>query len=159
MNVEYINPFIQAANSVIKAITGVNLKIGRVQLKPKTFALHDLVIMIRVTGNINGQIFFELTDETAKRVASSMMSGLHILKFDEMSISAICEMGNMIIGNAGTIFYEKDIEINMTSPNVLVGEEINIQSKIPTFVIPITLEKIGELKMYVNAEESAGQMN
>jgi chemotaxis protein CheX len=154
MNVDYINPFIQAANLVIKAICGVNLKIGRVQMKSNTFTLCDLIIMIRVNGDIDGQIFFEMNQETAKRIAASMMGGLHIMKLDEISTSAICEMGNMIIGNASTGFYQKSIHVDMNSPTVLLGDNILIQNKIPTFVVPIKLEKLGEIKMYVNAQEA-----
>jgi chemotaxis protein CheX len=153
MKVEYINPFIQASNAVIRAICGVEARMGRVSLKSNTFFLNHLIIVIHVSGNIEGKIFFEMNTETAKRIATSMMGGRHIIKLDEISISAICEMGNMIIGNASTIFSENSIDVYVNSPTVLVGEKIQMQNKIPTFIIPIKLDKLGELKIYINAKE------
>lgn len=152
MKVEYINPFIQASNTVIKSICGVETKMGRVSLKSSSFYLSSFIISINVSGNIDGKIFFEMNSETAKKIASSMMGGRPIFKLDNISKSALCELGNMIIGNASTIFSESSINVNMNAPTLLIGDKIQMQNKIPTFVIPMKPEKLGEFKIYINAQ-------
>jgi chemotaxis protein CheX len=74
-------------------------------------------------------------------------------ELDEMSKSAISEMGNMIMGNTGSIFASKDINIDITPPSLLIGEKIEISNKVPTIVIPIELQGVGTLTINVMSED------
>ena len=51
-SVEYINPFLMAATSVIKDICQVDMKIGRPYVKTTEFASDSVIIMIGVTGEV-----------------------------------------------------------------------------------------------------------
>ena len=53
-SVEYINPFLMAATSVIKDICQVDMKIGRPYVKTTEFASDSVIIMIGVTGEVRG---------------------------------------------------------------------------------------------------------
>jgi chemotaxis protein CheX len=69
------------------------------------------------------------------------MFGMEVLALDEMSKSAIAELGNMIMGNVSTEFYNEGIKIDITPPTVLVGSDINISTKgIQTVCVPIEIE-------------------
>lgn len=48
------------------------------------------------------------------------MLGQEIEQMDDMAISAIGELGNMIIGNACTLYYQKGLHINIFTPEVVV---------------------------------------
>lgn len=50
------------------------------------------------------------------------MLGQEIEQMDDMAISAIGEPGNMIIGNACTLYYQKGLHTNISTPEVVVGE-------------------------------------
>jgi chemotaxis protein CheX len=54
MNVEYINPFIQASQSVIEMLCGIKAKLGKVYLRNSPFAVNQVVVMIGVIGKIKG---------------------------------------------------------------------------------------------------------
>lgn len=153
MKVEYINPFIESSQSVIKMICGVDVKLGKVYLKSSPFYFNQIVIIIGVIGAIKGQIYFEFSIETAKRIASKMMGGMKIEELDEISKSAISEMSNMILGNASTIFSKKEIHIDITPPTVLTGEKIEMSNKVPTVVVPLDLEGLGTISININAEQ------
>lgn len=153
MKAEYINPFIEAAQSVIKMLCGIEAKLGKVYLRNSPFSVNQVVIMIGVIGKIKGQVFFELSVDTAKKVASVMMGGMLVEELDEISKSAVSEMGNMILGNASTIFADKDISISITPPSLLTGEKIQISNKVSTIVVPLELEGLGTVTVNVAAEE------
>jgi len=153
MKVEYINPFIEAAQSVIKALCCVNVKLGKVHLKSSPIFLNQVIIIIGVVGKIKGQICFELSRETAKKIASVMMGGIPVLELDEISKSAISEMGNMIMGNASTIFSSKLINIDITPPTLLAGDKIEVSNKVPTIVVPLELEELGTININISADE------
>lgn len=108
-SVEYINPFLMAATSVIKDICQVDMKIGRPYVKTTEFASDSVIIMIGVTGEVRGQVLMSFPEAHALHVASKMMMGMPVTALDDMSASAINELGNMMMGNAATILSTKGI--------------------------------------------------
>lgn len=153
MKIEYINPFVEAAQSVLKSFCNIDVKLGKVYLKKSPFSINQIIIMIGLVGQIKGQVYFELPVETAKKIASTMMGGAPITELDEMSKSAVSEMGNMIMGNVSTIFASNSIKIDITPPSLLTGENIEISNKIPTIVVPLELQEFGIININISAEE------
>lgn len=151
MRVEYINPFIQASQTVIKMLCDSDIIIGKPYLKQAPYYFNKIIIVIGVVGEIKGQIYFEMPVETAKSIASIMMGGMQLEELNEISKSAISELGNMIMGNAGTIFFNNSITIDITPPTLLAGD-IEMSNKIATVVIPLVIEGIGTMNININAE-------
>ena len=94
MNVNYINPFLEAAIAIVKDACQVELKIGKPYAKMVELTEGTVVILIGVTGEMRGP------------------------ELDDMAISAISELGNMIMGNAATVFSVRNIGIDITPPTV-----------------------------------------
>lgn len=153
MKAEYINPFIQASQSVIKSLINADVQLEKIFLKTNSFSVSDVVILIGVVGRMRGQVCFELSLETAKQIASAMMGGVEIKILDELGKSAIAEMGNVILGNASTIFSKNNIQIDITPPTVLTGDKIEISNKTKTIGIPLNVVGFGKLNINVTAEE------
>lgn len=140
MNIEYINPFIEAGQTVIKQIASMEAKLGKVFLKTAPYRSEDIIIMVGLTGKIRGQAIFSMTREFAMKIASCMMMGMPVTEFDEMSKSAISELANMIMGNAATILYNRGINIDITPPSLLMGENMQITpNKMKTICVPLLI--------------------
>jgi len=129
------------------------VKLGKVYLKESPFSVCDVIIMIGVVGKIRGQVCLEMTFDTAMKIASTMMGGFMVDDMDEISNSAISELGNMIMGNTCTIFSTNEIFIDITPPTLLSGDKIRISNKTATITIPLILEKYGMININVTAEE------
>lgn len=138
INVDYINPFLMAATSIIKDICQIDMKIGKPYVKETAFADNSVVIMIGITGEMRGQVMVALTYEKALEIASKMMMGMPVVQLDDMSISAISELGNMIMGNAATILSTKGIGIDITPPSVCRGNVTISQSYAKNICIPLS---------------------
>lgn len=154
MKVEYINPFIEGARSVIEMLCNTEAKLGKVGLRTSPFYVSQVIIMIGVVGKIAGQVCFELSVDTAKKIASAMMGGMPVNEFDEISKSAVAEMGNMIMGTTSTILDNEGININITPPSLLTGEKVEISNKVPTIVVPMELEGFGPMAINLTAVEN-----
>lgn len=153
MKAEYINTFIEAAQSVMSMVCGVEAKLGKVHLRNSPYAVNQVIIMIGVIGKIKGQVWFELSVETAKNIASVMMGGMPVEEFDEISRSAVSELGNMIMGNTSTLFANQSVNIDITPPSLLTGEKIELSNKIATIVVPLELKGLGIFSINVAADE------
>lgn len=153
MKAEYINTFIEASTSVLQMLCGVDARLGRVHLRNSPYSVNQVIIMIGVIGKIKGQVWFELSMDTAKGIASIMMGGMPVMELDEISKSAVSEMGNMIMGNTSTLFSNQSVNIDITPPSLLTGEKIELSNKISTIVVPLELEGLGTISINVAAEE------
>lgn len=154
MNVEYINPFIEASQTVLKQIAGVEAKLGKVYLKNSPYKSDDVMVIVGLTGKIRGQAIFTMSKQVAMRIASNMMGGMPIAELDEMSKSAIAEMTNMILGNTATILYNRGVGVEITPPSLLMGENIQISSnKLKTICIPLILNNNDVMEIDISAED------
>lgn len=141
MKVEHVNPFIKATTEVIKTITGMEFSVGKPFIKVSPNSLKNVVIVVGITGEIRGQAVVNMDTDTARKVASAMMMGMPVETLDEMSKSALSELGNMIMGNAATLLSNDGVSIDITPPSLMVGENISLSSgSMRTISIPLMSE-------------------
>lgn len=154
MNVEYINPFISVSVNLMKMVCNVTAARGKIFIKDSTFSSDNVVIIIGVAGEIKGQVFFSMNNSTACNIASAMMFGMEVKELNDMAKSAIAELGNMIMGNVSTEFFNNGIKIDITPPTILVGKEMAVSTKgLKTICIPLLLEKLGKIEIDVALTE------
>lgn len=150
MNVEYINPFIEASRTVIKTVANIDVSLGKVYLKASPYSSETLVVIVGLMGQLQGQVIFSMDKPVAFQIASAMMMGMTITELDEMSKSAIAESANMILGNAATILYGKGIKIEITPPSLMMGNNIQISTpNMKTLCIPLILSSGGTIELDV----------
>ena len=95
-----------------------------------------------------------MNSTTACNIASTMMFGTEVKELDDMAKSAIAELGNMIMGNVSTEFFNNGTKIDITPPTVLVGKEIALSTKgLKTICIPLVLKKLGKIEIDVALTE------
>lgn len=156
MNVEYINPFIEASQSVIMMMTGNKPSLGQVFLRKSPFGSHNIAVIVGLTGKIRGQVIISLSKESAFSIASAMMGGMPVVEFDDITKSAISELGNMIMGNTATLLANRGIGIEITPPSLLVGEKIMISpANMKTICIPLELPSGDKLEIDVSLEDKS----
>lgn len=137
ISVDIINPFLMAATSIMKDICQTEMKIGKPYVKTTEFDRESVAIMIGITGEMKGQVIMAFTYEDALLVASKMMMGMPVAELDDMATSAISELGNMIMGNAATIFSTKGIVIDITPPTLCRGSMTITQTYAKNICVPI----------------------
>lgn len=121
LSADYINPFIIASTKLLKELCYMEVQLGKPYVKTTEFDHQSLVITIGLSGAMNGQVIIDFENEIACQVASKMTM-MPITQLDELSTSAVCELVNMILGNAATIFSTKGIGIDITPPAMLIGD-------------------------------------
>ena len=84
-----------------------------------------------------------------------MMFGMPVNELDEMSKSAIAELANMILGHTANIFFQNHMNIDITPPTVLTGENIQLTpTKSVTVCIPLNFDGGESLQIDVSYQES-----
>lgn len=141
ISVDLINPFLMATTTIMKNICQTDMSIGKPYVKTTEFREESVAIMIGITGQMKGQVLMAFSYQNALQVASKMMMGMPVAELDSMATSAISELGNMIMGNAATIFSTKGIGIDITPPTVCRGAMTITQSYAQNICVPIQLDE------------------
>ena len=145
---DYINPFIMSAASIIKQVCQLDVKIGKPYVKKAAYEDETVTINIGLTGEIKGQTIMAFPTGTACFIASKMMM-MPVQSLDEISKSAISELGNMVMGNAATIFSTKQIGIDITPPIMMIGA-MEISTSQSNICIPIHLDDVNSMEINVS---------
>ena len=153
MNADHINPFLVAATEVLKNMCFVDVAIGKPFLKDTKFTHDSLIIMIGVTGEMRGQVMIVFENIVACDIASKMCM-MPVTELNDLSVSAICELGNMIMGNAATLFSTKGIGVDITPPTTCSGDVEFTTGFAKNICIPLTYEdnKVIEVNIALTSE-------
>lgn len=153
INVEHINPFVVASTKILKEMCFVDAKLGKPFIKEPNFLQNAILILIGFTGEMKGQVIISFEQPVACDIASKMiMSPITVM--DDFAISAISELGNMIMGNAATIFSTKGIEIDITPPAIGTGSIKFTNSFAQNIAVPLVYDdnKVIEINIAVKGE-------
>lgn len=82
---------------------------------------NNVNIIIGLVGDIRENVVFSLQEATACNIASAMMGGLSVEKFDIMPKSALCEFANMVAGNSVSLLEKDKVLGNITPPTLIMG--------------------------------------
>ncbi|MHB9036497.1 MAG: chemotaxis protein CheX [Armatimonadota bacterium] len=136
MKVEFIDPFVSAAFSVLETLTGEKGTRGQIALRNTTFTTQQVTIVAGVNGNVEGVSLYGMSMVTAQKIAGAMI-GSPVGELDEMAMSAISELGNMITGNAITLLSRNGYDVDITPPSVIKGTHVEMSTRIPALVVPV----------------------
>ena len=119
---DYLKAFDVAAVQVIEEVVGeAPIKGPPIAQFGSSMKLHAVNVQIGIAGSLSGHFRLSMDDETARALAGVML-GEEVAQLDEMSLSALSELGNMIAGNARTALNETGGVSDITPPSILQAE-------------------------------------
>ena len=136
MNVEHINPFIEATQLVLDTMVHVPYIMGKAQLRTadhRAFKFYRVSATIQITGSIHGMVVLNLSESVARCLAGGLL-GQAPKEVDKDCMDALGEIANMIAGNA-----KKSIsrdQLSLSIPTVVDPTEVCYPQDVPVISIP-----------------------
>jgi len=96
-------------------------------VKNKNATSRGVVVMVGFTKQLRGNVVYNMEDETARFIASTMMMGMPVPEFDAMAQSAISELSNMLSANAATNLTQMGLDVDISTPNLTIGEGFSLK--------------------------------
>lgn len=152
LSADIINPFLMAGMQMLKDVSQVETSLGKPSARVAAFKDDTIVIMIGITGEMKGQVMLAFPNDVACLVAGNMCM-MQATQMDELLMSAICELGNMIMGNAATIFSTKGIGIDITPPTVCVGNMTFTPTASQNICVPLILKDNRVIEVNISVKE------
>lgn len=126
MDVTIINPFIASVTDVMPQLGFENIVLKEQVEKSKKIAASGIVLTLGIVGDKKGNVAYAIDTEGAKQIASTMMMGMPVDELDDMAKSAISELSNMLTANATINFSNDGINVDISPPTMLTGEDIEL---------------------------------
>ncbi|MCL2244407.1 MAG: chemotaxis protein CheX [Treponema sp.] len=151
MRVEYINPFVESAFSVLKEVLSSEVKRGEIYLKPTSMSIMGVAALVGLAGDVEGRVLFDMTKNTALFVAGAM-NGENFTVLDELGKATIQELANMITAQAVTKLHDLGFKFDLTPPALFTGENMEVSTnlgEVEALIVPMELGE-GNGKIEVN---------
>ncbi len=128
MKAEFVNAFLTPALDVWKKELGEDLTYHGAHSVSGTFTTEDLTAIIGVAGGLKGNVFYELSNATALAVPGAMC-GTTFEELDEVGLSAIGELANIITGNATIELAAAQYVCDISPPVLLpMGAQVSVSN-------------------------------
>jgi CheY-specific phosphatase CheX len=121
MRLELIQPFINAADAVLAQSLSCTTRVANVSMEEQVYRRRGVAAVVRVKGDIEGCIVFDLEPHTAMKVAS-VLAGSDLPQSDDIVHETICELANQVIGNAITTLNDQGFHFRVQPPQVHTAE-------------------------------------
>ena len=157
MRVEYINPFVEASFNVLKEVLNTEVKRGDLYLKSATMQIMGVAALVGLAGDVEGRVLFDMTKETALKVASGM-NNEEMTVLDDMVKATITELANMITAQAVTKLHDLGFKFDLTPPALFTGDNMEISNnlEVEALIVPMELgpgSKDGKIEINVVIRE------
>jgi chemotaxis protein CheX len=122
MKIELIQPFIGSLDAVLGQLTGTPVSIADVTMEENGYRRKGLAAVVVFQGQIEGHVVLDVDPNVAAKVASSMTGG-HSDPSEPIVAEAVCELANMVIGNAVTQLNDHGSHFKVLPPAILSDEQ------------------------------------
>ena len=135
MDAKLVNPFVDAFITVMPQIGFPEPKRAKLYVRDQNAIGLGVSVVVGFTKQIRGNVVYNVEEETAKYIASTMMMGMPVAEFDAMAQSAISEMSNMLTANAATNLAAMGYTVDISTPSLTVGQDFQIKISSENYLV------------------------
>ncbi|MEL7603557.1 MAG: chemotaxis protein CheX [Bacillota bacterium] len=153
MEYRYAEIFIDACSTVLDSFSSRRITSADI-MTPDNGSGRSICVSMGMMGGVDGQVRMSMDAETGITLASEMLGGMEITDVDELVTSAVCELCNMIMGNACSCIGADDTSVDITPPVIVEGNVSPLMDGAPDYRILMLLDSADSIDFQV-AMESA----
>lgn len=115
MKMELIQPFINSADAVLAQSLGCETRVADVAMEEEAYRRKGIAARISIAGDIEGRVIFDMEPATAIKVAGYLAGG-EVTQSDELVRETVCELANMVVGNAVSSLNDQGVYFKISPP-------------------------------------------
>ena len=122
MRMDLIQPFIGSLDAVLAEMMKAPARIVDLTMEPEGYHRKGLAASVVFRGQIEGRVVLDMDPGAAAQVASFLTGG-EVDSNEPMVPETVCELANMVIGNAVTQLNDRGFQFKVFPPEVLTQEQ------------------------------------
>ncbi|HXZ12219.1 MAG TPA: chemotaxis protein CheX [Candidatus Sulfotelmatobacter sp.] len=122
MRMDLIQPFIGSLDAVLAEMMKAPARIVDLTMEPEGYRRKGLAASVTFKGEIEGRVILDMEPPAAAHVAG-YLSGGEVDPAEPIVPETVCELANMVIGNAVTQLNDRGYQFKVFPPAVLTEEQ------------------------------------
>lgn len=155
INVDYINPFIEATTHTFTTMCKITPTRGRIFLKGEGEEPYGISCILGLGGEATGAIVLNFPETVATRMVGRFV-GEEFSSLNAGVVDGVGELTNIIAGDAKNRLVQKGYKFEIGLPKIVTGRSyITVQNRsLPCLVVTFASE-IGKFSMEVSLKKGA----
>jgi chemotaxis protein CheX len=117
MKMELIQPFINSLDAVIAETMGCPAQIADVTMEEGNYKRTGIAALVGITGEIEGRVILDMDTVAAQQATTDLLGAVGTLT-EETARETVCELTNMVIGNAVTQLNNHGFKFRVHPPEI-----------------------------------------
>jgi chemotaxis protein CheX len=122
MKMELIQPFIGSLDAVLAEMMKEPAKIVDLTMEVEGYRRKGTAAVVTFRGQIEGRVILDMDPGAAAHVAGCLF-GTEVDSSEPIVRETVCELANMVIGNAVTQLNDRGFQFKVLPPEVLTQEQ------------------------------------
>jgi chemotaxis protein CheX len=122
MRMDLIQPFIGSLDAVLAEMMKAPAKIVDLTMEEEGYRRKGMAASVTFRGQIEGRIVLDMEPRAAAKVAS-FLTDSEVDPAEPIVPETVCELANMVIGNAATQLNDRGFQFRVFPPEVLTEEQ------------------------------------
>jgi chemotaxis protein CheX len=122
MRMDLIQPFIGSLDAVLAEMMKAPARIVDLTMEAEGYRRKGLAASVVFRGQIEGRVVLDMDPGAAAKVAG-FLTGDEVDSNEPMVPETVCELANMVIGNAVTQLNDRGFQFKVFPPEVLTQEQ------------------------------------
>jgi chemotaxis protein CheX len=149
MRLDYLDPIIESAKTVLSNFTGAPVGRGSMRLRGDASSSKEVGAVVGMTGEVEGRIMLEMTRDTAIGMAGKMNQE-RFTELSPLALDTLMELTNVLVAKAVSELNDRGFNFRLTPPLVFTGDNMKFfgNLNIESLIIPMSTS-VGELDLNV----------
>ena len=139
MKVEFMEPFVEAACSVLERTAGGHADRGPLGLLGTTFPAACVNIAARISGDLWGEVVYSMSSQTARKLAESLL-GAEVRGFGRTAGEGLAMLGEMLVEETQGVLSRNGVSCEIAHPTVFQGLNVEFSTADPALTVSVETE-------------------
>jgi chemotaxis protein CheX len=122
MKMDLIQPFIGSLDAVLAEMMQAPVAIADMTMEEEGYRRKGLAAVVAFKGQIEGRIILDMEPRAAAKIAEYMAGGV-VDPAEPIVPETVCELANMVIGNAVTQLNDRGFQFRVYPPALLTEDQ------------------------------------
>lgn len=121
----FLADFHPAVSSLMQETVGLEMNLSATGEEVRPVLDSGVLVLVAIVGQLEGQVVLSMGAEFALRYTEALL-GCEVTEIDEVTESAICELANMVGGQATMVLHAREVDCDLAPPTLLVSEKARL---------------------------------
>lgn len=147
MDHQFSTLLVESLKEVLSSFSGRQVLNTNLDALPQEGASGDIAVCVGIIGALDGKVCLWMDEKSGIALASEMLGGMDLEPNDELVLSAVSELCNMVMGGVCSGISSENAPVDILPPEPVWDRRLFYQNAQPNCNIAVGLESLGPIRL------------